>query len=263
MAQITPDAQYIFEESVRSDAAVSESAFQTIGGSINYLLDEVSTLDGKTLKIQEFLSNGTLNVPSDVSILLVEGCGGGGGGGGGAGAGQQGRGGDGAPFVSRIISVTPGSSHAVTIGTGGAGGPAATATFGGNGTDTTLGSLLICRGGSAGGNTGGTNNFINPNNSCGGGTGSATQGANGASRGQSTENGFYGGTPANFPTDTIGGGGGGAGPFGNGGNGGKLNLIAPQNAAANTGAGGGGGTGFFGGGNGGSGRLKVTYLSKF
>lgn len=126
MAQIPSEQNYIFEESVRSDAAVSESAFQILGGSINHLLDQQAALEGKTLKFAEFLSNTVWTIPEDVTYVILEGCGGG-------GAGGFHRinfsgvtrtlveAGFGAPLKTFMKAVTPGASVTITVGGGGTG----------------------------------------------------------------------------------------------------------------------------------------------
>lgn len=145
MAQIPSDGKFIFEESVRSDGAVSESAFQTIGGSINYLLEELPLLAGKTLKVVEFTSNGVFTVPSDVQTVVLEGCGGGGGAGRidttSLGANNMFiEAGAAAPFITRVKQVVPSATVNILIGAGGVGngsGDGLSAPFfGSNGGDT-------------------------------------------------------------------------------------------------------------------------------
>lgn len=95
--------------------------------------------------IQEFTQNGTLTVPAGVTHLLVELWGAGGGGGGGllgaegcaaqliggcntfAIAGPQGHGGGGGSYTRAVVSVTPGMTYSIVIGTGGTGGAPADA----------------------------------------------------------------------------------------------------------------------------------------
>lgn len=100
---------------------------------------------------QEFLSNGTFDVPSGVTKVHLVGCGGGGG-----GViisltptGAVTYGGFGAQLGHTTVSVTPGDSISVTIGAGGAGGPT-NAGGGADGGNTTFGSLATFIGASGG-----------------------------------------------------------------------------------------------------------------
>lgn len=86
---------------------------------------------GPRLRMQQFTSNGTFNVPIGVSQVLMLLCGGGGGGGGGAsgttaalGYSNGGGGGGGAPLVTGWCAVSSGGTASVVVGQGGTGGAA-------------------------------------------------------------------------------------------------------------------------------------------
>ncbi len=158
----------------------------------------------------------TWTVPTGVTKIKVEAIGAGGGGGSGTGSG----GGGGAYAVKRDISVTPGSTISVNVGTGGA---VATA-----GTDTTFNtSVVVAKGGAAG---------IN-------GSAASTSGGKAASS-TPTIGAFSGGNGGGNDTSyNSGGAGGGAASYlGAGGNSGG-------NGSAKGGAGGGGSGGGSAGGN--------------
>lgn len=225
-------------------------------------------LNKDLLRKQEFISNGTFNVPDKVDRVFVWGCGGGGGGGGAApGDGfisnGGGAGGGGAGGQLTLIEVTPLSAIPITIGTGGTGGLASTS--GTNGGDSSFGSTVFpgAKGGwgqVAGlftigeriGKVGGMGTYI-------GGV-SDSFGSVSTGSGQNSAN-YKGGNPGGvgFPF----GGGGAGGEFGAGGNGGISGGVGGS-AGANTGAGGGGGgsssTVGGAGGNGGSGRIIVYWI---
>jgi len=158
----------------------------------------------------------TWTVPVGVTSVKVEAIGGGGGGGGHYGSG----GGGGAYATASNISVTPGSSISVSVGTAGTAGSNASdnATAGGDTTFNTT--TVVAKGGARGVRTslsttaGGSAAASTPS------TGAFSGGGGGAG-----ENGFGSG----------GGGGGGASKLGAGGNGGT-----PTNAAGVRGGGGGG-----------------------
>ncbi len=91
-----------------------------------------------------FTSNSSWVAPTGVTKVFVTGIGGGGG-----GQGQstdsncRGEGGGGGQFVVRqMVSVTPGQSYTVTIGTGGVGGGGSCA-YGGDGTSSSFGTLVL------------------------------------------------------------------------------------------------------------------------
>lgn len=108
---------------------------------------------------EAFTGNGTFTVPYGVSQVMLIGCGAGGGGGGAGtyspGTNNQtdtwnfgGAGGGGALLGHALVSVTPGGSYAVVIGTGGSGG--AINTGGSDGTDTTFGAIATFAGAGGG-----------------------------------------------------------------------------------------------------------------
>lgn len=81
----------------------------------------------RVLKKQIFLISNVFVPPSDVTEVVVEGCGGGGGGGGGYGAntatnGYGGGGGGGSLKSTQTVAVTPNMISTVVVGGGGAGG---------------------------------------------------------------------------------------------------------------------------------------------
>lgn len=96
-----------------------------------------------------FYTSGTYTVPAGVTTVYVSGCGGG------AGGGHFYGGGGGASVIRKAISVTPGASISVTIGSGGAANPTSAGTIstfrsGTNGGATKFGSYLTLTGGYAG-----------------------------------------------------------------------------------------------------------------
>jgi hypothetical protein len=107
-----------------------------------------------------FNADGTFLVPAGAIFALLIGWGGGGGGGSGAEGGGvgdtnltgTGGGGGGALPGIKIVPLTPGDSHAVTIGVGGDGGTAGSVLTpgGADGSDTTFGSLAAFAGGAGG-----------------------------------------------------------------------------------------------------------------
>lgn len=118
--QIPSVRNYIYVEGSQFRSAVSEELIQRIGGSINWVLDNYSTL-----KTAVFTTNGTWVAPTGVTRVLAFGCGGGGGGAGAIGATASTRvyrGGGGAFPQAVPVTVAGGTSYAITIGTGGSGG---------------------------------------------------------------------------------------------------------------------------------------------
>lgn len=185
---------------------------------------------GSLIAIQTFTASGTYTPTSGMAHCVIQ-CAGGGGAGGGtptAGAGNTfaGSGGGSGGFTqSYVTAATIGASQAVTIGAGGAGAANAA---GGNGGDTSVGSIVIAKGG-----TGGLVAVAGQNKigSAGGvvGTGDIT---------------FPGGVGGNasIPATPMSGNGGNS-AFGGGAqsvmsNGGGTPAVAGLNATANSGGGG-------------------------
>lgn len=97
-----------------------------------------------------FAASGTYNVPPGTTSVLVEQAAGGGGGGGAGNAASEDGGGAGAGgYIQAIVTVTPGGSETVTVGTGGAGSTSGN-NPGANGGNTTFGSLVTANGGTGG-----------------------------------------------------------------------------------------------------------------
>lgn len=195
-------------------------------------------------------TNGTYTVPAGVTSITVE-CWGGGGGGGGAksssGGDVAGGGGGGGAYSTTTVSVTPGQTITVAVGTAGSAGNN-NGTSGGNGgaSSVTYNSSIVAQ--AAGGNGGG-----------GGTSGAKTGGAGGNSgtgtvhNGGSGGNGYIGGS-----FDFGGGGGGSAGTNTNGGNGTTSTgtpVVNPPGGTAGSVGGATGGNGYYGlGGSGSSGN---------
>jgi len=257
----------------------------------------------RTLR-QQFFSNGSFIVPRGVTSLLVEGFGGGGGGSAGCGVvGPSGitiagSGGGAALYTSQVIPVTPGTSMAVVIGAGGAGG--APNNNGADGVSTTFGaSAVIMRGGQGGKGSnavaqtatcytvGGTScsslsttylpivrNQIDANTGFPGYTAAGWGGFGGplntvGTSGNSSLQGYNGGGAGAVGatvSGTLGGGsgaGGGAGPLGPGaagGSGGAGNNVG-NGAAGGNGSNAGANTGGGGGGSGGGGNGAISFTS--
>lgn len=183
-------------------------------------------------------------VVSSVDFLMV-----GGGGGGGVGLDNKGGGGGAGGYRANTLSVTPGTTYNVVIGTGGNGGTSATSTGGTGGTTTFAGLSVEGGGGGGGSRTSGANA---PANGGGGGGG----GGDGYSGGSKGTYGNYYGSNAGSGSGGNGGGGSGSGPDGsngyNGGAGGNGTQWLDGNYYAGGGGGGGGGAGGQGGGASGS-----------
>ncbi len=191
---------------------------------------------------QAFSTSGTFTVPSGVTSILVESWGGGGAGGGAAGNGtHSGGGGGGGAYNSGTISVIPGNSYPVTVGTGGNGFSGANGSAGGA---SSFNGLISASGGGGGSFSSGSTNQSG-GNAGSGGTGGIYNGGNGA--------------PGVSANPNSGGGGGGAGTTANGNN--AFGPTAGSGGAAYGGPGGTGvngsrngnpGSGFGGGGSGGN-----------
>lgn len=219
MANIPGSLNYMTDVEIAADAPVTESLLTKIGANINGLLD----LAGNS---EVFTSNGTFNVPENVTRVFVTGIGGGGGGGS-SNTTRGGTGGGSGVNKCVAVAVTPLASIAVTIGSGGASNA--------NGSATTFGALVTFSGGEAG-------ETVSPGANTG-------RGGRGGSNGGNTD-----------PSGLTGGHGGGG--FSLGGAGGAINN-AGGSASANTGSGGGGAgranAGTLNGGSGGSGYLAIFW----
>jgi len=173
--------------------------------------------------------------PSYLTYLVV---GGGGGGGGGDSSGSGGGGGGAGGVLTGILSISASTGYTVTVGTGGAGGTGAN--FGGQGADTTFGSIVVSGGG------GGGNNFV---------IGSSGNGSGGGGGWRNLAAGGIVVTPTNPPQGNAGGnalltnagatgrGGGGGGVMMEGVNGSGNNANA-YNATSTAGGTGGNGMNF-------------------
>lgn len=113
-----------------------------------------------TLTVQKFTASGTYTPTAGTTYAIVELVGGGGGGGGcfaAAGLFNLSAGGGAGAYSRRVLTAAQiGASQTVTIGAAGTGG-AGTSTpgNGGNGSDTSFGSLVVAKGGLGGGAAGG------------------------------------------------------------------------------------------------------------
>jgi len=134
-----------------------------------------------------------------------------GGGGGGATAGTGGGGGAGGYKEEAALTISSGTSYAITVGAGGTGG-GASVFKGTDGEDSSIGAILVSEGGGAGGAVYAV--VGNDGGSGGGGGGSAGGGAGGA--GGAASAGYAGGVGfgADVSSSRSGGGGGGAGVVG-------------------------------------------------
>jgi len=230
--------------------------------------------------------------PSGITSVSVLCVGGGGGGANGRSTNNTGGGGGELRYVNNI-SVTPGNSYTVVVGTAGVGGatssivgPTPTYNVGTAGGQSSFNSTTVRANGGAGGTgatfaaggSGGTGSGANggaggaPNSYGGGGGGGAgSAGTNGITGGQAG-NGGAGlvSTITGSPIQYAGGGGGGVNSVpsigigaARGGNGGYgATPILPTSATANTGSGGGGGgnAGATSGAAGGSGIVVIRWL---
>ena len=186
---------------------------------------------GKT----RYTSNGTWTAPAGVTTAWLTGCGPGGGGAGGNSATVGGGGGGGGQSViAEAVTVVPGTSYTVTIGTGGAGSVSAAANGSAGSGPTVFGSTLLSLAAGAGGTVGGA--------------GGAAGGAGGSAQG-----GAAGVGGSDYPV----GGTGGSSMFGAGGAGGT--SVVPPRIGSGYGSGGGGGAGTSVGAGGSNGFLLVEW----
>ena len=178
-------------------------------------------------------TSGSFTVPAGVTELCISAVAGGGGGGSGGGGdssffgGGGGSGGAGESIVKRKFAVTPGTVINITIGSGGVGSIASTATgsvptAGGN---TVIGSLITLHGGQPGVNAGNGQNT-----------------APGGGYGQGFPTGSYGGD-GNLSVGSGNGAPGASSPFGGGGGAGRAGTDQGTDGTAGSGYGSGGGSG--------------------
>ncbi len=122
----------------------------TAGTNFNQVLQALFALPGKN--VVRFTSSGTWTVPANVSIVDVELWAAGGGSGGTWGSATSAVGGGAGAYARGLVSVTPGGTITVTVGTGGtAGASASTPGNGGNGGPSSFGSSITATGGAGGG----------------------------------------------------------------------------------------------------------------
>ncbi|QQG41614.1 MAG: hypothetical protein HYV90_05680 [Candidatus Woesebacteria bacterium] len=120
------------------------------------------TCDGNCAdtKLETFVNSGTYTLPSDATMIIVEGYGSGGGGGGGSQGttaqyrGGGGGGGGGAYVTDTFPAASVSATVAITVPAGGAGG--GSLTDGTAGSSSSFGSYLTAYGGGGGGNNGAT-----------------------------------------------------------------------------------------------------------
>jgi hypothetical protein len=209
-----------------------------------------------------FTTSGTWTCPQGVTSIQVEAWGGGGGGGYGGGTNKYGGGGGGGGAYTKNTSVTviPGTSYTVTVGTGGAGGSTSNGLTanGSNGTASTavFGATTITANPGLGGKgynntpTGGAGGIGGTANGGSGATGTTTYSGGGGGAAGTTGN---GGNATTSTGGTSGGGNAGAGGAGNAAN------FADGIIGGNYGGGGGGGTKNSLGGSGAGGYIKLTF----
>jgi hypothetical protein len=191
--------------------------------------------DGFNLVVVTFDSSGSWTVPAGVKYAFIECWGAGGGGGAGDNSTLGGYGGGGGAYAAAYKAVTPGQTHTITVGTGGASSNA-----GGNsglaGGTTSCGALI-----SAGGGAGGGNASLSPG---------------------------AGGTSASGAQIVVPGGGAfvrmasGIGtPGGNGANGAQGGQQGNSGSQPGGGAAGNSYNNFYSGQKGGNGRVQITYAA--
>jgi hypothetical protein len=200
--------------------------------------------------VDTFIQTGTWTCPEDVSSVSAE-CWGAGGGGGGNGGAVAGGGGGGGAYARKAISVIPGTSYTVTVGSGGTGTAGANGGTGGDSWFSTS-STVIAKGGSGGAaavaGAGGSTGTIGD---------TTFNGGAGAAGGSGGGGGGAAGEAANGTTATTGTGGAGGSRSGGAGGTGNTN---PGGAGAVRGGGGGGGQAVnSAGGAGGRGEVRLVY----
>jgi len=255
--------QVIDEYQDATGVDTSASTGETAGGSgsSKYYYGSVTvtpTVTGGTIttdgdyKVHTFTSNGTYdsNYTQDVDIMVLAG-GGSGGSHGGAGGGAGGL------IYTTGYSLSD-AAHTISIGSGGTG---ATGTSNTAGDDSSIGSLLVAKGGGKGVTSANNPSAAEPyNGGSGAGSGHQSKTFTGTQTSQSGDSGTYGfgndGGTGYVAGDFAGGGGGGAGSVGSnatsglvGGNGGSGKTLSISGSSV-TYAGGGGGSHHDGGGSG-------------
>lgn len=204
---------------------------------------------------QTYSSNGNFITPAGLTSVKVELYAGGGGGGYGGSSNKRGGGGGGGGGyrLNNTVTVTPGTSYPIVIGTGGSG---STGGNGNNGNNTTFNTnTVIAYGGGGGesyanGRTGGTGG-VGTYNGGDGGTGSSTGSGGGG--------GAAGNTAGGSDGSISNGGTAGPGGIAGAGGAGTTSNAADGSDGNNYGAGGGGGTKNSDGGNGANGYAVITY----
>jgi len=254
------------------DITLDPSGAETIDALTSYVLypgeARLVTSDGADLHTvlltpgaRAYTASGTFVVPPGISSLFIDavGAGGGGGGGGVTGVGNTGAGaGGGQRRQIRIAAPAAGTSVAVTVGAGGAGGVSG-ATTGGAGGITSFGTFTSASGGSGasygsaptGGNGGGRPSVTDlafgtaTRNNSGGGGGGGAQGSTSITGGNAEWGGGGGAAPGGTTggSSLYGGGGGGMGATSGAGTG----TVAGVSGSYNNGGGAAGGTGTTGG----------------
>jgi Bacterial Ig-like domain (group 2). len=210
-----------------------------------------------TAQSQTFSSSGTFIAPAGVTSVSVQ-CWGAGGGGGGSATNKSGGGGGGggAFTVNNSVSVTPGTSYTITVGSGGTGGIGNLSGGTGGSTSANLGITVTANGGS-GGNA--------PSSSTGGNGGAAGSfsGGKGANGQTATNNASGGGGGSSAGTGSIGNNGsgttGGTAVTGGGAGSNGGTSGAAGSAGSAPGGGGGGGGQNASGGKGADGKVVITY----
>lgn len=195
-------------------------------------------------QIAIFQSTGNWTPPTNVYLIEYRVWGAGGGGGAATSGGAAGAGGGAGAYAEGTLAVTPGTPISMTVGVGGAG--ATSGSPGGNGSSSSIGSSVVCGGGTGGAST--SSGSASP----GGNGGSATGGAinlsgNGGEPGQvqSGPGVYQGGSGGDCPL----GGSGGAG------------AIAGANPGGTPGGGGSGGGPLINGSAGANGLIIIKWLA--
>jgi hypothetical protein len=232
------------------------------------LLVSILTMDAFSQVTVPFTTSGTWVCPAGVTTIQFEAYGAGGGSGGGNNASNKrggGGGGGGAYALHNAVTVVPGTTYTITVGTGGTAGT--TAVNGGNGglSRGVFGGLTITANGGIGGQrfnagaaggAGGTATNGTTNRTGGaGGTGSASGSGGGGGGAGTTGVGGAGGAGGTTTGGTAGGGAAGAGGAAKTGN----DVVG--NAGVDYGGGAGGGTNTKNGAAGADGYALITYTA--